>query len=343
MKKPAKLLILIACGLLVAVFFSPLWHIELRAPQYPEGLDMYIWINQITGTTEFTLNNINILNHYIGMKEIKPDSFKELDIMPYVVIFFIVMGIITAFASSRKLLIAWLAVMIVGGTIGLVDFYMWQQAFGNELDPNAAIKIEGMTYSPPFIGSKTLLNINATSYPYWGGLFFGLALALAFWALIRDIIKKKHKNIRRKMETTAVAASVLLLISSCQPQAKPIEYGFDSCNHCRMTITDSRYGAQLVTTKGKVYKFDAIECMVEYKKSSTDEYALQLVTNFPEPGTFIDAQSASYLQSRNLPSPMGMNLNAFEKEADAKSFLESVGGEIISWEETNLLSMKNIK
>lgn len=338
MKKPAKILILIACAFLTAVFFVPLWHIKLDAPQYPGGLDMFIWINQITGTDEFTLQNINILNHYIGMQKIQPDSFKELQIMPYVLIFFIISGVITAFINNKKLTMVWLGILIIGGTIGLVDFYLWQQAFGNELDPHAPIKVVGMSYSPPFLGNKTLLNIKASSYPHWGGVFFGVALLLTVTALFVEKIKETVKS-KNKVLAGSVVASILVLFSSCQPEPQTIEYGFDACTHCKMTISDNRFGSELVTSKGKVYKFDAIECLVEYKKGLTEQYAFQLVTDFNEPGKFIDAEKAWYLKSEAIPSPMGMGLSAFGDEKKAINIATEKGGEVYSWDETKNLSM----
>src|SRR5690606_30570495 len=224
---------------------------------------------KITGTDEFTLQNINILNHYIGMQAIHPDSFKELEIMPYVVIFFIITGIITAFVNRKNLIIAWLAILIIGGTVGLVDFYLWQQAFGNELDPTAPIKVEGMSYSPPFVGVKTLLNITAMSFPHWGGVFFFLALGTAMLALFVKL--KEKKKVANTVYTSGVAACLLLLFTACKPEAQAIDYGFDSCTHCKMTIADNRYGAELVTQKGKVYKFDAVECLTAYEESDSEE------------------------------------------------------------------------
>lgn len=336
MKKPSILLLLIACGFLVAIFFAPLWHIKLNAPQYPEGLDMYIWVNKITGTDDFTLQNINILNHYVGMRAIEPNSFKELEIMPYFVLFFIVSGVVIAFINRKKLTMAWLAVLIICGTIGLIDFYLWQQDFGHNLDPQAPIKMEGMSYSPPFIGVKHLLNITARSFPDWGAIFFGIALGFAIIALFLKN-KDMNRNLSKKLHTVGVAAIMLLMFASCQPSAEAIDYGFDSCTHCKMTIADNRFGTELVTQKGKVYKFDAIECMAQYLQDDSDVHALQLVTDLSTPGVFIDAQKATYLQSEALPSPMGMNLSAYKNEADAKSYLNNMGGKMMNWDEVKKL------
>ncbi|MDO1448195.1 hypothetical protein Q0590_18115 [Rhodocytophaga aerolata] len=193
MKKISSLLVILSCLFVAATFFVPLWYINLEAPQYPGGLQMYIWLSQITGTDEFTLQNVNILNHYVGMAPIHQDSFVELQIMPYVVMVLIALGIAVAIIRNRKLLAGWVGLLIVSGTVGLIDFYRWQQAFGNNLDPNAPIKIEGMTYSPPFIGVKTLLNITATSFPHLGGVAFGLAL-LAAIAATYLAFKKTNQN-----------------------------------------------------------------------------------------------------------------------------------------------------
>jgi copper chaperone NosL len=179
MKRSASILLLFSCLLLAVIYTVPLWYIDLEAPQYPGGLRMYIWIHQITGTDEFTLQNINILNHYIGMEAIHPDSFAELTIMPLVLAGLIAAGMVAALLRRKGLALGWTVLLALAGTAGLVDFYLWIQKFGTNLDPSAPIKIEGMTYSPPFIGVKTLLNITAVSFPHLGGLAFGGALLSA--------------------------------------------------------------------------------------------------------------------------------------------------------------------
>lgn len=339
MKKQSRYLILLASVLLIGIFFTPIWHIQLEAPQYPEGLDMYIWVNQITGTDEFTLQNINILNHYVGMQPINPNSFKELEIMPFVVIGFVIVGLFVAFFNNKKLLLGWLSLMLVGGTVGLVDFYLWLQEFGNNLSPDAPIKMDGMSYSPPFFGTKTLLNITAVSLPAFGGLFFGISILLASIVSFWEFKKEKQEIKQKKFTQVAIAACFLISFSSCQPKAAPIEYGFDSCSHCKMTIADERYASELVTTKGKVFKFDAIECLVSFQKASDHEYALELLGDFNNPGEFIDAKSAWILKSENMPSPMGMNLNAFANKEVAQDFQSKKGGKLMDWEETKKLNI----
>lgn len=166
--------------LLLTLFITPLWRITLQAPQYPDGITMYIWINKITGDTEYTLQNINILNHYVGMKYIEPDSIPELQYFPYIILGMVLLGLISGSIGNRRLIFAWGSVMILLGALGIYDFYLWEYDYGHNLDPNAPIKVPGMAYQPPVIGSKMLLNFRADSYPYWGGLFMGLSIILSF-------------------------------------------------------------------------------------------------------------------------------------------------------------------
>jgi len=182
MKSHSKKIMIVAALLPLTLFFTPLWRITLEAPQYPNGITMYIWINQITGDTPSTLQNINILNHYVGMQFIVPDSIPELSYFPYIVGVMSILGLIFAFTGNRKLFLTWTVIFVLLGIAGLYDFYLWEYDYGHTLDPKAPIKIPGMAYQPPVFGSKMLLNFNAISYPYWGGLFLGLSIIGGFVA-----------------------------------------------------------------------------------------------------------------------------------------------------------------
>jgi len=188
----SKIIIAFASLLLLLTFLFPLWYINLEAPQYPEGIGLEIWINQITGQKPNDLTNINGLNHYIGMKTIVPDAIPELKIMPFIIIFMIVFGLIAAFTGKRFLVYSWIAFYIILAAVGLYDFYMWEYDYGHNLNPHAAIKIPGMAYQPPLIGSKMLLNFNAISMPDISFYILVIAVGLAIIALIID--KKSKRN-----------------------------------------------------------------------------------------------------------------------------------------------------
>ena len=128
--------------------------------------------------------------------------------------------------------------------------------------------------------------------------------------------------------------SLLLLVFSCNVSPKPIDYGSDGCHFCKMTIVDKVHAAEIVTKKGKVYMFDATECMINFRKDfNTSEIELYLSNNYTEPEALIDATEATFLISKNIPSPMGAFLSAFKNEADAKEFQAEKGGDLYTWEE----------
>lgn len=180
-----RILVLIASVLMISVYFLPLWSVRLTAPQYPEGLGMHIRINTVEGATENDLNNINNLNHYIGMKRIEPEAIPELRIMPWIVAGIIVTGLATAALARRPVLYVWTAGFLAIALVGLIDFWKWEYDYGHNLDnEHAILKIPGMTYQPPLIGAKQLLNFRAVSLPSLGGIVAGLAMALALAAVV---------------------------------------------------------------------------------------------------------------------------------------------------------------
>lgn len=127
---------------------------------------------------------------------------------------------------------------------------------------------------------------------------------------------------------------LLLAVMSCTVAPEPIHYGHDNCVECQMTIMDQRYGTEVVSGKGKVYKFDSIECLVEFldKNENGDEtFSYILFTSFDQPGKLVDASECQVLYSKNLPSPMGMYLTAFETLQAAEKFRTEFGGTLHSW------------
>jgi len=121
----ARVATAIASLSLIGLFFLPLWRVQLVAPQYPEGLGMRISINSIRGATAYDLDNINGLNHYIGMQRITPEAIPELRLMPWIVGLLIVTGVIVALVGRRGPLVAWFAGFLIASASGLLDFWRW--------------------------------------------------------------------------------------------------------------------------------------------------------------------------------------------------------------------------
>lgn len=165
---PGKISIFIIIAFIVTLWFLPMWRIDLAAPQYPEGIFMQIWINDVKGDVDI----INGLNHYIGMKTIHKEDFREFVYLPWVLMTFCGLGVVVFLWGRKTGYYIWTALFLVLATLAMYDFWKWEYSYGHDLDPNAPIKVPGMAYQPPLIGYKKMLNFEALSQPDIGGWFF---------------------------------------------------------------------------------------------------------------------------------------------------------------------------
>ncbi|KAA3625713.1 MAG: hypothetical protein DWP94_00250 [Flavobacterium sp.] len=189
--KKASLIMMIGPLLLLGLYTFPLWTIMLGAPQYPDPLGINIHIDGIRDVNEFDIQNIDGLNHYIGMKTLpKPEEMWEFSTFPLVIGVMIVLGVLTGLLGlfkkvSYKWFIGWFVLMSVLGVLGMYDFNAWMVDYGTNLDPNAIMKLANpdgtpMTYKPPLFGHTKMLNFDVTSLPATGAwmMFAGMMLTL---------------------------------------------------------------------------------------------------------------------------------------------------------------------
>jgi len=195
--KRSKIVMIIGAILPLFLFVFPMWNITLEAPQYPEPLGMDIWINKIADHNPNDIKNINLMNHYVGMKEI-PEHLEEFEIFPPIIITMVLLGLIIGIVTKPKWYLVWFVLMSLLGTAGMYDFYTWEYEYGHELNPKAAIKFmdddgNPMAYQPPLIGTKIILNFTAHSYPMLGSyfLFAGMFLAPVAFLIARKEERKK--------------------------------------------------------------------------------------------------------------------------------------------------------
>ena len=184
--KKSNIIMIVAALLPLALFIFPLWKITLEAPQYPEPLGMYIHINDFKDANPHDIKNINIMNHYVGMKYI-PEAIPEFKIFPLGIMITSLLGLIIGFKGNYKWFLAWFILMCTLSAAGLYDFYLWEHEYGHDLDPKAIMKFTNpdgsiMGFQPPLFGSKDILNFTANSYPQLGAYFLGLGMALSFVA-----------------------------------------------------------------------------------------------------------------------------------------------------------------
>ena len=295
MSRSTRVMTLIAALLLGLLYVTPLWSVRLVAPQYPEGLGMKITLSSIQGVKEHDLRNINSLNHYIGMKAIEPSAIPELKYMPWIAGVLIAAGLLVAAVGSRRLLVGWTASFALLGAAGLYDFWRWSYDYGHNLDTeNAIIVVPGMTYQPPLIGTKQLLNFTATSLPDVGGIIAGVAMLLAVVAIV---LSYRHHGRR-------IAGALAMLVAGCATQPA-IAFGAAGCEECRMLITDRRFGAVIETQQGRQLSFDSIDCLDKYVAKHGTVAKATWVVDANAPGTLIPRDAAVIAESMTLHPPMG--------------------------------------
>jgi copper chaperone NosL len=325
--------LLFICGIgLLVVLFVPMWRIDLDAPQYPEGLRLLIYANKLAGDADI----INGLNHYIGMKTLHTADFIEFTILPGIIVFFAILFIIASIAAKRRWMNALCILFVTFGIVAMVDFWRWEYDYGHNLNPDAAIIVPGMAYQPPLIGFKQLLNFGAYSMPDIGGwIFVGVGVILLSLVIL-EWKKKQQLNIPTTTLPILIFGLLTFSLHGCSTKPQPIRIGQDNCDFCKMTISDNRFGAEIVTKKSKIYKFDDEHCIIGFlnsKKVMQDEIAGVYFTNFNDPHQLINVEQAIFLQSPKLKSPMNGNIAAFTNEDSLETTYSKFDGNKISWED----------
>ena len=325
-------LLLILCGAaLVYTIFIPLWRIDLNAPQYPEGLRLLIYPAKLAGNVDI----INGLNHYIGMKTLHSEDFFEFTLLPYFIGFFATVFIITGILARKRMLYVLLVLFICFGILAMYDFWRWEYHYGHDLNPEAAIIVPGMAYQPPLIGFKQLLNFGAYSIPDKGGwIFLGAGMALLL-STVMTWLGSRKLAIKKNLATMLTLLMVLSL-ASCNTGPELIKKGTDTCQFCKMTVSDDRFGAEIVTHKGRIFKFDDIHCLATFLKTgavSAGDIKDIYFTDFCNGHGLINEKNSSLLKSDALKSPMGGNTAAFSNLDSLKKMQQLFSGTPISWNE----------
>ncbi|MGG7035514.1 MAG: nitrous oxide reductase accessory protein NosL [Flavobacterium sp.] len=323
----SKVILLIVTGLFFGSLYFPMWQIDLDAPQYPEGLVLKLYAHKIGGDIEI----INGLNHYIGMATLHTENFIEFKILPYIIGFFGLMTLLTAIIAKRKGVLALFISLVLFTILAGIDFYRWNYEYGHNLDPSAAIKVPGMAYQPPLIGYKQLLNFGAYSIPDIGGWMLISSGLLLF--IILTIEYKWHQRFI-KSKTALLIVPFFFLTSCAGNEPQPIKLNVDTCEFCKMPVSDAKFGAQIQTQKGRFYIFDDIACLAKYcQENESTKIKNYYVHDYTQNNQLIDATKAFYINGGDINSPMHGNIAAFASFSDAQKFSTQLKAQTISWDE----------
>jgi copper chaperone NosL len=179
----SSIALVIAAILIIISLFFPWWKMEFFAPQYPEGLNIIVYPDHLEGE----LDQINSLNHYIGMANFSEESFPELQFLNYLISGLALLVLIGAMIRKRSYLYGLIGAFIVGGTVGVWDLWTKLKQYGTNLDPMAPIDME--PFVPPIIGENIIANF--TTYSLLGP---GAYLMIAAFILLLIPLWKDRKQ-----------------------------------------------------------------------------------------------------------------------------------------------------
>jgi copper chaperone NosL len=198
----ARLAVLGAGALLLVALLFPLWEITMFAQMFPEGIRMSIFAHKLVGgNAGADLQGINILNHYIGMREIRAADFPEMKFIPFALGFFVLLGLRAAVFGRVHQVVDLLVLFGYFGLFSLAAFYSRMHAFGHQLAPDAPIKVPPFT--PPVFGHQHIANFDVYSYPGPGSYLLG-AYALVLAAVLATAVRRER--VRVAAPKTAAAA-----------------------------------------------------------------------------------------------------------------------------------------
>jgi len=192
----SRLLVIVAGLLLLPTYFLPLWQMTLYSNQFPDGLVLNIYSSQLEGgksPNRDDLKEINSLNHYIGMRELKEDDFTEFKWIPFVIGGVMLLAFRVTVLGKMSKLVDLFVLFTYFGMFSIWSFYHKLYLYGHELDPTAAVKVPPFT--PPLFGHRTMANFEVYNYPDVGSYFMAavpLFLLGAMWLSRKTWMKERR-------------------------------------------------------------------------------------------------------------------------------------------------------
>lgn len=169
LSRASRLIVVLATLAILPSIFLPTWTMRMRAPQYPDGLELQIYPTTVEGD----LTEVNLLNHYIGMQEIAPDEFPEFRFIPFFILRFFALALLAAMVGRMPIAaLGWID-FVVFGAVMMFTFQHWLVRYGNDLDPAAPLNFDPFT--PKVLGTTTVGQFEVTSLPASGALLMFVA------------------------------------------------------------------------------------------------------------------------------------------------------------------------
>jgi copper chaperone NosL len=179
----SRILLIVSAALLAITLTQPLWNLTMFAPQYPDGLRMDIYTHELRGgRSGQDVKEINVLNHYIGMRDLSTDDFTEFKWMPFAIGVLALVALRASVHGTTGALLDCVVLFAYFGAFSMWSFAHKLYVYGHTLSPGAAVRVTPFT--PPIFGYEQIANFEVYSYPRAGTYFMLSAGVLLIAALV---------------------------------------------------------------------------------------------------------------------------------------------------------------
>jgi len=187
-----RIILALLCLPLLASFFFPLWEIHMVASQYPNGLTLEIFSSRlVAGNDGADLNEINILNHYIGMHQITEQELRDLNWLPFAFGAIVLLTVrVSLLGNVRALADLTVLTTYVSG-VAFARFIWMLFIFGHHLSPDAPVKVT--PFMPVILGSKKIANFTTSSYPLAGSYLLFITIG-GLWILLATSLLRGRRR-----------------------------------------------------------------------------------------------------------------------------------------------------
>ena len=140
----------------------------------------------------------------------------------------------------------------------------------------------------------------------------------------------------------------LLTLSCTTHDPEPIQIGHDTCDHCRMVISDPKFGGEIIYKTGKVLKFDALTCVAAHQRENKEKIEKIYTHDFNQPGKLVEVNQAFFLQSPKIRGPMAVDILGTDSEVNVRELNKKMPGKVLRWDEavpiltTNQMDMNGV-
>ena len=202
----ARVVLALLTIFIVLSFTAPMWSLNMKAPQYPQGLDLFVYSYKVDGGNDGNdVQEINVLNHYIGMAPIDRVALADLDWIPFLFAGMIILALRTAVIGKVSSMIDLLVLTTYAGVFGFGRLYFKLYTFGHDLDPKAPVTVD--PFMPVIWGKKQIANFLTEAGPGLGTVYVAIFATGLTLLLLAHLVIGRRRHVRAASDASASSSA----------------------------------------------------------------------------------------------------------------------------------------